>query len=376
MQNKKILDSWSKIEPDGLAKERMLVHILKQINIETESKNLKVNNNKLLRRLTPLVACTVVTVFVIYFGFNLTNNSSMKIPKYKVIAGNFDIQNESNYTPFHNNSSSVSSKSQDEDAGPLSAVNIGTYIGVNGYPDYLGGFYVSESGETVALLYKDSPEIRSKLIKIAESKDIKFKEATYSYNYLSSLSSKLADSMSNKTLPFVIGGELDDKKNRLRVYITSVDKEKLLQLAKLDVINNGDALDIYLVIKQDRMIKDDKKVNTKTNNSSAMSKLKKVDQSAGSQRITFTLTNDTNENLYFGNKPQLEIQSNGKWETVKTKDDAAWDDIAHALQAKQEKDYTVNLTNYYNTLKKGHYRYMIVLRGNDKMLASISFDID
>ncbi|HBT63707.1 hypothetical protein QBE55_12235 [Eubacteriales bacterium mix99] len=71
MKNRRIIDSWNKIEPDSTADERMLSAILAR-NHSGKSERKKVYHmNKTLKRLAPIAACFVVVVAIVgVFGNN------------------------------------------------------------------------------------------------------------------------------------------------------------------------------------------------------------------------------------------------------------------------------------------------------------------
>ncbi len=109
------------------------------------------------------------------------------------------------------------------------------------YPDYYAGRYVDNNGNNVVLLCEDSKTNRKdicNLLGITESKTI-FKTAKYSYNYLTSLQSKISQKMINKEFTFVITSSLMEDSNNIKVSITSNNEGDLNKVKALDTIGGA-----------------------------------------------------------------------------------------------------------------------------------------
>ena len=112
------------------------------------------------------------------------------------------------------------------------------------FPEYYAGRYVDQSGNQVILLCQDNAENRKEICKIlgiTESKT-KFQTATYSYNYLQELQTKISNKMVAKELPFVSTSAVLEDKNRIRVTVYTNKESDLQKLKKLDT--KGGAIQI------------------------------------------------------------------------------------------------------------------------------------
>lgn len=113
-----------------------------------------------------------------------------------------------------------------------------------GYPEYYAGKYIDDNGDNVVLLCEDTGANRkeiSSLLGITENKTI-FKQAKYSYNYLTELQSKISRAMQNKELSFVTTSALMEDSNNIRVTVISRDESDLNKIKELDTI--GGAINI------------------------------------------------------------------------------------------------------------------------------------
>ncbi len=112
------------------------------------------------------------------------------------------------------------------------------------FPEYYAGRYVDQSGNQVILLCQDNAENRKEICKIlgiTESKT-RFQTATYSYNYLQEVQTKISNKMVAKELPFVSTSALLEDKNRIRVTVYTSKESDLQKLRKLDT--KGGAIQI------------------------------------------------------------------------------------------------------------------------------------
>lgn len=113
-----------------------------------------------------------------------------------------------------------------------------------GYPDYYAGKYIDKNGNNVVLLcYNNETNRRAicNLLGITESKTT-FKEAKYSYNYLTELQSKISKAIQNKEITFVTTSSLREDSNNIVVTVTSNNESNLNKIKALDTI--GGAIDI------------------------------------------------------------------------------------------------------------------------------------
>lgn len=100
------------------------------------------------------------------------------------------------------------------------------------YSRYFGGKYVDNKGNNVILLTEDNESIRKDVcnkLGISESQTI-FKNAKYSYAYLTELQNKISKAMANKELPFVTSSALKDDTNNIEITVTSKNEVDLNKL--------------------------------------------------------------------------------------------------------------------------------------------------
>ena len=130
---------------------------------------------------------------------------------------------------------------EDKDIG---ANELPKEVSASDYPDYYGGKYIDKNGNNVVWIYGDNIENRKAICKylgITESKTI-FKNAKYSYNYLTELQAKISKAMSNKEIPFVTSSALSDTTNNIIVTVTTQNNNDIEKVKKLDTI--GGAIEI------------------------------------------------------------------------------------------------------------------------------------
>jgi len=72
--------------------------------------------------------------------------------------------------------------------------------------------------------------------------------------------------------------------------------------------------------------------------------------------ITLILTNISDKQYIFGEKPILEVKSDGTWKVVPYLKTAAWDDIAYILPPGKNRELKLSIKNNYGRLSKGSYR--------------------
>lgn len=112
------------------------------------------------------------------------------------------------------------------------------------YSSYFGGKYVDNKGNNVILLTEDNESIRKDVcnkLGISESQTI-FKNAKYSYAYLTELQNKISKAMANKELPFVTSSALKDDTNNIEITVTSKNEVDLNKIKSYDTI--GGAIEI------------------------------------------------------------------------------------------------------------------------------------
>ncbi len=110
--------------------------------------------------------------------------------------------------------------------------------------DYYAGKYVDNTGRNVVLLCEDTAENRAEICKelgITESNTI-FKQAKYSYEYLTELQEKISKKMQSKELTFITTSSLMEDKNNIKVIVTTKDEKELEKLNELDI--KGGAIEI------------------------------------------------------------------------------------------------------------------------------------
>lgn len=112
------------------------------------------------------------------------------------------------------------------------------------YSSYFGGKYVDNKGNNVILLTEDNESIRKDVcnkLGISESQTI-FKNAKYSYAYLTELQNNISKAMANKELPFVTSSALKDDTNNIEITVTSKNEVDLNKIKSYDTI--GGAIEI------------------------------------------------------------------------------------------------------------------------------------
>lgn len=112
------------------------------------------------------------------------------------------------------------------------------------YSSYFGGKYVDNKENNVILLTEDNESIRKDVcnkLGISESQTI-FKNAKYSYAYLTELQNKISKAMANKELPFVTSSALKDDTNNIEITVTSKNEVDLNKIKSYDTI--GGAIEI------------------------------------------------------------------------------------------------------------------------------------
>lgn len=112
---------------------------------------------------------------------------------------------------------------------------------ITSYKDYYAGRYIDNNGNNVVLLCKDNKSNRKEICRIlgvTESKTI-FKNAKYSYNYLTELQNKISDKMRNKELSFVVSSEVAEDINKIRIVVTTNSEEDINRVRKLDTLGGA-----------------------------------------------------------------------------------------------------------------------------------------
>ena len=227
---------------------------------EEEIKNIEFNftNNKLLRDCVPvnlddgkasIIDGTIVKIFIgerikeptlisgeAYFEYN---DYKFDIKTYRLTKEEFinivtsivkEVKNE-NF------------KIEDKDVG-LKELTSENNSSSEKYPFYYGGKYVDEKGNNVILLTDDNEIARKEICKklgITESNTI-FKEAKYSYNYLTELQYMISNAMAEKELPFVTSSSLKEETNNIEVIVNSKNENDLNNLKMYD--RKGGAISI------------------------------------------------------------------------------------------------------------------------------------
>lgn len=227
---------------------------------EEEIKNIEFNftNNKLLRDCVPvnlddgkasIIDGTIVKIFIgerikeptlisgeAYFEYN---DYKFDIKAYRLSKEEFinivtsivkEVKNE-NF------------KIEDKDVGVKELTREDNSSNEN-YPFYYGGKYIDEKGNNVILLTDDNEIARKEICKklgITESNTI-FKEAKYSFNYLTELQYMISNAMAEKELPFVISSALKEDTNKIEVIVNSNNEKDLKKLKMYD--RKGGAISI------------------------------------------------------------------------------------------------------------------------------------
>ncbi len=101
--------------------------------------------------------------------------------------------------------------------------------------------------------------------------------------------------------------------------------------------------------------------------------LEEVVVTSDPQILTLMLTNHTAEELGYGLEPHLEVQVEGEWYVVPTKEGTGVMAIGILLPPYGTNEYDVNLNDYYGDLKAGHYRYLKTFTDG---IVGVEFDIE
>lgn len=101
--------------------------------------------------------------------------------------------------------------------------------------------------------------------------------------------------------------------------------------------------------------------------------LKEVTVASNTQSLTLMLTNNTAKELSYGKEPHLEVQTEGEWYVVPLKKGTTVPEIGILLPPNGTNEYKVNLSDYYENLKTGHYRYLKTFADG---IVSVEFDIE
>ncbi len=77
----------------------------------------------------------------------------------------------------------------------------------------------------------------------------------------------------------------------------------------------------------------------------------------GVEAINAVFKNDTNLRMYFGHAFHLEKLVGSKWEKVNfVREEVYWLSVAYGVEPHSQRDWTFNISYYFGTLEKGHYR--------------------
>ena len=332
-----------------------------------------------IRLLAPTAVCAAVLLAVVL----ISNQAPLdpQIPTYQIISGDRYSQMEDQKQTGSSSSQTSPATGEDVDVGSLAAARFGEYVAANGYPDYLGGTYVTESGTMVVLLADDTEANRNAILSIVgQDEDVRFEQATYSYGYLTTLMGRLADGMTDGSLSCVLYASLDDRENRIQVYVSSASDAELLALSALDTAGKGKALDIYLVESpEDTPHTDDYSLSAPLDpDVPVTAALDALTTAAGSQQLVFTLTNGSDSVYMYGKEPLLDVEKNGAWSPVSLRENVGWEQVAIYLNPDGTHEITVPLSVLYGDLPQGHYRYRKVLTDEDTgdaITVQVEFDM-
>ena len=84
--------------------------------------------------------------------------------------------------------------------------------------------------------------------------------------------------------------------------------------------------------------------------------------------ITYTVSNESGAEVYYGMSYCIEMQRGGKWYQLPFKEDTAWIAIAHRLDSGESQSYDVELSLFKQRLSRGNYR--LVKQIGEKMYAA------
>lgn len=101
-------------------------------------------------------------------------------------------------------------------------------------------------------------------------------------------------------------------------------------------------------------------------------KVESVEKDGDSLYLNVVYQNASDKDAVYGREPRLEILVDGKWYEMKTKDEAAWEDIGIVIIKNTATEETIDLNLYYDDLPSGHYRY---LKKIDNFYRSAEFDL-
>lgn len=332
-----------------------------------------------IKWLVPTAVCAAVLLAIVLIPSQTP--SEPQIPTYQIISGDLysHLEDQEQAGPSSGEAPSISG--EDVDIGSLAAARFGEYVAANGYPDYLGGTYVTDTGTMVVLLVNDTEANRNAVLSIVgQDEDVRFEQATYSYAYLTALMERLADGMTDGNLSYVLHTALDDMENRIQVYVSSASDAELLALSALDTAGKGKALDIYLVEpSEDTPHTDDYKLSAPLDPEGPVTAaLQTLTTATGDQQLTFSLTNRGDSVYIYGEEPLLDVEKNGAWSPVSLRENVGWHQVAIYLKPDGTQEITVLLSVLYGDLPEGHYRYRKVLTNEDTgdaMTVQVEFDM-
>ena len=332
-----------------------------------------------IKWLVPTAVCAAVLLAMVL----IRNQSPLEpqIPTYQIISGDLYSHLEDQKQAGSSSSQTPSISGEDVDMGSLAAARFGEYVAANGYPDYLGGTYVTDTGTMVVLLADDTEANRNAILSIVgRDEDVRFEQASYSYAYLTTLMGRLADGMTDGNLSYVLYAALDDMENQIKVYVSSASDAELLALSALDTAGKGKALDIYLVEPSEYAPHtDDFNQSTPLDSEGPVTAaLQTLTTAAGEQQLVLTLTNHGDSSYSYGEEPLLDVEKNGIWTPVSLRENVGWHQVAIQLQPDETQEITVLLSVLYGDLPEGHYRYRKVLTNEDTgdtLTVQVEFDM-
>lgn len=115
----------------------------------------------------------------------------------------------------------------------------GDYSGMADYPDYYGGSYIDNDGNLVVYVKADNETIKQRtnlLSSLANSNDIKYKQADYSYNILNSIMNKLNEYKLNNNNNNIANNfnsyYISDIENAVIVNLEDINEEKINEFKK------------------------------------------------------------------------------------------------------------------------------------------------
>lgn len=99
---------------------------------------------------------------------------------------------------------------------------------------------------------------------------------------------------------------------------------------------------------------------------SATATTSKTDYSQDVEKIDFTVTNNSDDKIYFGDDYSLEVKEGDNWTELET-DMEISDDLLRALDKVKSIDESLYVSERYGTLNAGEYRLVVTVSKSENL---------